>query len=541
MSAHRERLNRLLAESTPGEQESVLEEISADLRGFLREFADWSKGRKPSFRNIKSDRRYTWTNHTGNQIVQPLQFLTPKSLPEIVQIIRTAEAKGCKVRAIGSGHSFSDIVQVTDVLINTDELGTPIQLETDLLKDGVDPSKLVQVEAGMKIHALNEYLDRRGLALPNMGGYDAQSIVGAGSTSTHGSGITLGPLSSLYRSIILASNGGSIYRVEPAGGITDPVKHARRFPGTTLIQDDAWFHTVAVSMGCTGIIYSVTLEVMPKYWLNETRTMSDWVEVKKALLERRVLEENRHYEVLVNPYAIHGKHPCLVTRRSIVDRPSGLPPDKLERNFLAQLLGLIPGMVYILDFLFDTFPGLSPCIIHEAMKGLVDDTYVDVSYKVLNLGTPNRVSAYSMEIGFPVKDHVYLRAVERMFEVAARAKELGNIYHTSPISLRFVKASDAYLSMMYGQDTCMIELPVVNGTHGGQTLLQMHAEAMVEFDGRPHWGQLNWLPGRKDRISELYPEFATWLSVYRKLNAKGTFNNQFTDRCGISVMSERPG
>jgi FAD/FMN-containing dehydrogenase len=540
MAANKEKLQKLIGESSPEKKQSLLEEIfddiGNDVQGFFSEVRDWVTGENPVVQNIETDKRHTWKNHTKNQVVQPLQYLTPQTLNDLVEIVGTAEAKGAMVRAIGSGHSFSDVVQTTDFLINTDQLNKPIELDKTLLKDGLDTSCLVHVENGIKIHQLNDYLDQRGLALPNMGGYDAQSIVGAASTSTHGSGITLGPIASFYRSIVLVGDGGIKYRIEPINGITNPAKYKAKFPDNRLIQDDEWFNTVAISMGCTGIIYSVIMEVMPKYWLKEVRTMSDWKTVKAMLIDGRVFKENRHFEVLVNPYPIKGTHSCLVTKRNITEEPHGPITAKNQRNFLTQLLGLVPGMVDILDFLFNTFPELSPKVIEEAMKGLVDDAYIDKSYKVLNLGTANNISAYSAEIGFPMKDNVYIRAVERMFEVADRMRALGNLYHTSPISLRFVKASDAYLSMMNGQDTCMIEIPVVNGTYGGFELLQHYESAMFEFSGRPHWGQVNYLTGSHDLVRRMYPNYEKWLNVYRQINAKGTFNNQFTDRCGFSVI-----
>ena len=267
-------------------------------------------------------KRFTWENCTKNQVVQPLQYITPNTYDDLVQIIKTANTNNCRVRAIGSGHSFSDVVQTNDLLINTDELNNPIGVDKSLLKDGIDTSCLVHVENGMKIRQLNKYLDGMGLALPNMGGYDIQSIVGASATATHGSGISLGPIPGFYRSIIMVVDDGLTYRIEPSNGITDPAKYKAKYPGNKLIQDDQWFNTVGVSMGSTGIIFSVILEVMPAYWLEEVRTMSDWESVKAMLIDRKVLYDNRHFEVLVNPYEVKGKHSCLITRRNTVPNPS---------------------------------------------------------------------------------------------------------------------------------------------------------------------------------------------------------------------------
>ncbi len=533
-------LQRLAESADAGEKhslaESLFEEAAGDVKGLFAEVGRMLEGGEISGSAAASERRRTWKNHTENQVVQPLQTLEPKSYAELQDLVRNAEANGAKVRAVGSGHSFSDVVQTTDFLVRTDALNAWLDVDRALLKKGIDASRLVQVENGIKIHELNDTLDQRGLALPNMGGYDAQSIVGAASTSTHGSGITLGPIAEFYRSIVLISDGGQTYRIERTNGITDPAAYRAKYTGNKLIQDDAWFNTVAVSMGCTGLIYSVIMEVMPKYWLEEKRELSDWGSVKKLLLDGAELQNNRHFEVLVNPYEVKGARRCLVTRRNIVPEPANPGEAKGSRNFLTELVGMIPGATNIFELVFDTFPELSPMIIDEAMKGLVDDSYIDVSYKVLNLGSANNISAYSAEIGFPMKENRYIAGVERMFEVADRMRRLGSVYHTSPISLRFVKGSEIFLSMMNGGDTCMVEIPVVNGTYGGFELLERYESEMFAFGGRPHWGQVNALTGSRDLIRRMYPKFDDWLAVERQLNAKGTFDGPFTDRCGISFI-----
>ena len=536
----KDKIERLIQLEASPEKDSVLQDILVDMRkdsiGFSNEVKLFAED-LIALGKFPAQKHYTWDNCTKNQVVQPLQYLTPKTYNDLVQIIKTANANNCRVRAIGSGHSFSDVVQTNDLLINTDGLNNPIGVDNTVLKDEVNTSCLVHVENGMSIRQLNKYLDQLGLALPNMGGYDIQSIVGASATATHGSGISLGPIPSIYRSIVLVVDDGLTYRIEPTNGITDPAKYKAKYPGNKLIQDDQWFNTVGVSMGSTGIIYSVILEVMPAYWLEENRAMSDWESVKAMLIDRKVLTDNRHFEVLVNPYEVNGMHSCLVTKRNIVKKPEGPIEWRDSRNILTELLGDVPDIDKLFAFVFDTFPELSPTIINTAMEGLVDSSYINKSYEILNLGSANNISAYSAEIGFPLKDNIFIKAVEQMFNVADKMKRVGNLYHTSPISLRFVKASDYYLAMMSGQDTCMIEIPVINGTYGGFDLLQHYENAMYAFSGRPHWGQVNYLTGSHDLIKNMYPDYDKWLSVYNKLNPNGTFNNQFTDRCGFSVIN----
>jgi hypothetical protein len=477
--------------------------------------------------------RQTWENCTGNQVVQPLGYFRPTSLDDLRQIVQQARASNSKVKAIGSGHSFSDITLTTDFLIDTHGLNHTLPLEAELLKDGIPSGNLFKTECGIIIQDLNDTLDQKGLGLINMGGYDGQTIAGVISTSTHGSGITLGALSSAVVSLVLLTADNKLIQIEPANGITDPAKFKNAHPEIELKQDDDWFHSVAVSMGCMGIIYAVTLQVRERYWLTETRQLSTWDQVKQEIQDGAVLRDNRHYEVAVNPYPVNGHHSCLVTKRNETKSQESANPFK-ERNIFSDLVPRLPGATEALLFLFDQYPQLTPSILDSAMKELVDDGYVNVSYHVLNLGGANYISAYSSEIAFPVTASV--QAAENMFEIAEQNRAAGNLYHTSPISLRFVKQSEDYLSMQYGQDTCMIEIPMINGTIGGKEILKRYEAALYKFGGRPHWGQMNYLASDRKLLNSMYPQFQKWLAVYADLNSSHMFDNSFTDRCGFSSV-----
>ena len=155
---------------------------------------------------------------------------------------------------------------------------------------------------------------------------------------------------------------------------------------------------------------------------------------------------------------------------------------------------------------------------------------------MFNIGAANYLPAYSAEIGVPVdRRGLHVEAVEKIFEVAARHRDLGNTYQSSPISLRFVRASDALMAMMHGRDTMMIELIMLTHTEGGFELLADYEEALYALGGRPHWGQVNTLTGSDGLIGAMYPRFDDWLDVHHRLNASGVFNCPFSKRVGIST------
>ena len=488
---------------------------------------DWAPG--------EFDTRTTWTNHLGNQSIAPLREYTPTTLQQLQGIVRLAENAGTTVRAVGSGHSWSDVALTDGFLVRPDGLRKPLDLERTLLHPRGDGPPLVRVESGMRIQQLNELLAAQGLALPNMGGYDQQTIVGATATSTHGSGATFGPLSDLIESLDIVGAHGIVYRIERSDGPTDAAAYRQAHPDRILIQDDHWFNATSVGMGSMGLIHSVILKVRDAHYLREVRRMSTWSQVRADLAAGDVLRDNLHYEVLFRPYANStGDLDTLVTTRNEISAQEFDADWHRHRHFLVELAARIPLVPVVIRTVMNVFPKATPFLLHTSMTSLEKQDYVNDSYKVLNIGAANLLPAYSMEIGVPVDERgLHLRAIDEIVKVAERHRRLGETYQSAPISLRFVRGTDSYLSMMQGQDTMMIELIMLDGVHGGHELLADYEDTLHRtVEGRSHWGQINRLT--RDRIEASYPRFGDWMQVQGMLNSSGVFDSPFTRRTGIS-------
>jgi FAD/FMN-containing dehydrogenase len=478
--------------------------------------------------------RDTWQNHLGNQSVDPLRIYRPATIDEVAAVVDEARRTGVTARAVGSGHSWSDVALTTGFVIDTRLLSEVPAREPDFLRGGWAERRLVRAGAGIRIRELNAWLDDHGLALSNMGGYDHQTVAGVISTSTHGSGITFGPLNDVVRSLDLVAGDGHVHRIEPSDGPTDPGAYAAHHGDRRVLhQDDDWFRAVVVGMGCMGVVCTAMLEVEPKYFLREVRTFHTWEKVRDDLEDGEVLRRNRHYEVLFSPYVRKHAYPCLVTTRNRTASPENKWWDKRTRNWAVELASAFPLTPHLINLIVDLKPSLSPFLLESAIRALVKDEYDEVSYKVLNIGAANVLPAYSAEIGVPM-DGRHLEAVERIIAVADERRRLGQAYQSSPISFRFVKASDAHLSMMQGQDTMMIELIQLTRCDGGYELLAAYEEALADLGARPHWGQVNTLTGSHDLIASMYPRYADWVAVRRELDPDGTFDSPFTKRLGIS-------
>ncbi|MFT3775748.1 MAG: D-arabinono-1,4-lactone oxidase [Minicystis sp.] len=448
-------------------------------------------------------------------------------------VVDRARGAGVRVKAVGSGHSFSDVVQTTGFLVDTTELSRVLPVEETTLHPGADPATLFRVEAGIRIDDLNEALWDAGLALPNMGGYAGQAIGGAVATATHGSGLSLPPLCDMVASLDLVAADGTVYRIEPALGITDPVAFAAAHPDMVLKQDDSWFRSVVAGLGCMGLVYSLTLRVLPRYWLAETRVLSTWSAVRAQLIAGAVLTTNRHYEVLINPHPTNGDHTCLVTMRNPAPEPAAPPFMRPQRQIVPAIVSASRLAEDALLWLLDQWPGLTPMLLDKAMGTLVDGDggapYVDRSYRVLDLGPVNLESVYATEIAFPMS--TYLDAVDGILALAVQAQAMGNVYQTSPVSLRFVAGSDQYLAMQQGGPRCMIEMPILNGTRGGREVLTRYEAMAAALGGRCHWGEMQEVSSAS--VTALYPQAPRWSTVRQLLDPGRMFDNTFTARTGL--------
>lgn len=550
-----------------------------------------------------------WENEIANQVVEPLQLYYPTSLNDasddqsITKILERALSQNLAVKAAGSGHSYSDVATTPDLFINTHGLKKPSsesqpitgQLSMAQLKDGHLPlavnkvdwpdykpeqnRALFETESGITIHDLNNTLDARNVALENMGGFDEQTIIGAIATSTHGTGAKIGPFPDMVRSLVLATtgkydgttvggseptNGIYYYRIEPTDGITDPAKY--NDPNIQLIQDDNVFNATIVSMGCFGVIYSLVLEVMQKYWLEESRMVTTLDKIFAQLKPNDknpgslpdVLHNNRHMNFLVNPYPIKdGKilemdpnepvetyfphFTCVLEVRNISKEPDEVKEPQGHRNHLSGFLAKFKVSFEATATLMNFCPKLVPKLVDATLKSQKDHDYINLSYKIFNSGL-NQYSGYATEIGFPTTasnqqftPEPLRKAIDSISKTAQNARKNGAQYQTSPYAVRFVQKSRALLSMMEGVDTVMIEMDMVTGTYGGPETMLRYQNSMYPLGGRPHWGlEFDHLTGSNGLIKKLYPKLDDWLAVYRQFNGRGTFNNSFTDRVGFT-------
>ncbi|WP_224995735.1 D-arabinono-1,4-lactone oxidase [Cesiribacter sp. SM1] len=496
---------------------------------------------------MKVKHRKTWSNTINRYQCQPFKYFEPEDIYDLQQIVREAELEGVRVRAVGSGHSFSDVAMSSGYLVSFKHLDKLLDMDVNLLRVKDHYHKLVHVEGGLTIEKFNKLMCKKNLCVVNMGGIDNQTLAGAISTGTHGTGIDLPAFHAMVRSVVLVAAGGHVYRIEPADGITNPHTYAEK--GIKLVQDDHVFNSVLVSLGCMGIIYSFILELDELYYLREAKSLMLWRDLKPMLADRSLFEKDgggmqryRGIMVQLNPYPNrHGEHTCVVVRHQLLKGRPRRSFNDLTRNLTSSTLGNMPFVYRLTAFAARRLPKLMPWILERSLHSLKDKSYENIGYKVLYQGVEYiKIRAYDCEFAFDLADNSFIEALEEVMEKAQYLARNNKLYQTSPLGLRFVRASSAYMSPCHNRNVCYIDTPFLVGTIGGDLILDTYQDIMLRHEGVPHWGKINnRLNGRPDLIEKHYQMFPEWLKVQARFNPDGTFDNNFSERLRLSARVQQ--
>lgn len=509
--------------------------------------------------------RKHWRNATHNQCVRPTLTFQPSTKDDLIEIIQDAESRGLRVRAVGAGHSFSAaaVPAVADYFVEMFKISDCGSYEA-ALKPGMINRYFVKAQAGVRIKCLNKKLFKMGLALDNMGAFDWQTISGALSTGTHGTGIKQPAFPDMVRAVILIGSGGKVMHIEPADGITNPTDFHRfeQNEGIELIQDDDVFYSVVLSLGAMGLIYELVLEVSPKYWIKETRSILDWeTELKPKLLNgyfQKMVEERYDFvSFRINPYKTFsrtlGREVQLCALAVQKKYPwNQRPPERSWSARTKNMLNTIFGNMGIFSWLvvrwLNMRPQAIPQSINSVIKGTRDKLFVGHSYKVLyRTGLSIRKHGISSEFSFPVDYQRLVELVEGACAHLGDCQKTHNLYQTSYIPVRFVPQSKAYLSPCFTGPKMFMDFPTLEDVKGCEDLMertQLHIIGDLTLKktaeelgsgGVPHWGKINsHIYNQPGFIHAHYPMAKRWIEIRNQLDPKGTFLSEFIMKMGLS-------
>jgi len=520
-----------------------------------------------------------WTNYVQTQSITPQFFGEPRSLDDLVVIVRLAEANGGKVHAMGSTYSFSDCAMTPGYMVETRGLRKPIQtVQQALLGPMPAGFDVYHVEAGILIRELYQNLGALNCALETMGGTSGQTIAGAISTGTHGGDYRMGPLADSVLALHLVGAGGTQYWIEPAtGAITDPgLLHQYVVPDidvNNIFHDDDLFNACLVSLGCMGIVYAVVLRVRtPQYDLHETTVESTWTDFLGAAKTYLNDSSKRFLQVAIVPYRDSSNvNKCLVTTRQEKPatqpgtRPGFTPSDFLDavcnlihtaslddyaaiitaiKDIWSQpisfnqkivktaqlLLSKTDGWVFLTENYWSLMKLLWPAAEFQGYSYSVMDTTYN--------STPDAaLPSYSIELFFPVDSaNGQLGFVDFVNGALDAINGATSTFLLGYISLRFTGATRAYLGMQQWNQTCAVEISVLQGIGGEEDLLTQILNMGLKMGGLPHWGQL--IDRGVQGSRTMYPKFAQWRNAYRRLSnnfATQTFQNALSVRWELTT------
>jgi L-gulono-1,4-lactone dehydrogenase len=421
-----------------------------------------------------------WRNWAGTHSCVPVTIEHPKSAREVAGAVRRAAEAGRAVRAAGAGHSFSPCVPTDGTLVRLDRL--------DRILDADAGTGLVKVEAGITLSALNAGLEARGLALPNLGDIDAQSLAGALATGTHGTGARLQNLSAQVEALELVHGAGE-----------------RR----TLTRDDGdLLRAARVGLGSLGIVTAVTLRCVPAFRLRGVDTTLPLEEVLDGLDER--VDAHDHFEFWTFPHS-----PLALTRTNDrTDAPVSAPGR--ARAWLHDVL-LDNHALELLSRTGRRFPRAIPRINRLAAAAASGRERVDVSHRIF--ASPRLVRFDEMEYAVP-REHA-ADAVRGARAILERHPV------NFPVELRFVAADDALLSPAHGRDTAYVAVHVFKGMDGEAPFREVE-RLMAGWGGRPHWGKRSYLGARE--LKTRYPGWEAFAAARAELDPEGRFENAWARR-----------
>jgi L-gulonolactone oxidase len=406
-----------------------------------------------------------------------VELVRPRDRDELSAAIVAAAGAGRAVSVAGAGHSFTEAALTDGTMIDVGALSGTI--------DADPASGLVRVGAGTVLADLNEELHGLGLAMENLGDIDRQTVAGAISTGTHGTGAKLRNISAQVEAVELVTGDGRVREL----GDGDLLRAAR------------------IGIGALGAVSAVTLRCVPAFTLRRTDTPEPREEVLDSFEERAAA--NDHFELFTFPYA----DSALVLERNRVD---GAPD---PRGRLAAYLNDIVLENWALEALSAAgrlFPAAIPSLSRLAAALASGGKTVDRSDRVF--ASERRVRFTEMEYGVP-REHGP-DAARRVIEWV-RANRYPVFF---PIEMRVAAGDDALLSPSHRRDTAYIAVHQYKGMEW-RPYFEAVEGIMAGYGGRPHWGKRHFQTAAT--LAPLYPEWMAFQAARDELDPDRVFANGY--------------
>lgn len=423
-----------------------------------------------------------WKNWSETVVAYPESIKSPGSVDALRDIVVHCKNKGKTIRIVGAGHSFTPLAATSEILVNMDHLSGIDAIDFD--------NNLVTVWAGTTLKRLGEHLHELGYAMENLGDINAQTIAGAISTGTHGTGIKFGSISTQVTLLTILTPNGD-------------------FKEISQMENEAYFQAFRVSLGMLGMIIKVQLRVIPEQQLISESYRMDFDNCLSKLDD--FCETNRHFEFFWFPYT----KSVQVKQLNPYEK---LKAKNTKRSCFNELV-IENGVFKILSEICRLQPRLTRPVSNISALAIPNGKEIGDSHSMF--ATPRLVKFYEMEYSVPADKMIaVLRDIQHVLD-----KRKFRVHF--PIECRYVKADDIWLSPAYGRDSAYIAVHMYKGMEF-QAYFEAIEEVFQYYDGRPHWGKMHTMT--PDKLEKVYPKFNDFLTIRSRLDPNGMLLNGYLRR-----------
>ena len=423
-----------------------------------------------------------WVNWSETQSCSPKQIVFPSTEKDLIDCVQFAIKSKMNIKVVGSGHSFVGAALTDGLLIDLSKYNQILNVDTD--------SRQVTVQVGKKLEDLNPEIWNHGLAMSDLSDIAYQSVAGAISTGTHGTGIGFGCLATQVVAARVISGEGEIIDCSPK-------------------QDSDLFGASVIGVGSAGILSTVTLQLEDAFNLHALEMPMPFDVVIDN--QDQFVKDNEHFEYFCHP----DLNVALTKRNNRTSKP-GKSLSPFGRWYHDEFItGYLPKLTRLAK---QAFPQLNKYLTHEIML-VARDNYIDRSYSVFT--SERKQYGCEMEYFIPRKN-----AKEALGRVLEFIKKSG-LKISMPIEVRWSGADEFPISMCYGRETTSIAVHVEMGERYENYFVPVET-IMMEYDGRPHWGKMHFQTSTT--LAPLYPKWDEFQKARRILDQKGIFENDYTKR-----------
>ncbi len=422
-----------------------------------------------------------WSNWAGNQQTGSVLVSKPQTESELQQVVQNAQTSGRRVKAVGSGHSFTAIAVAEEVLVDLSKYDEILAIDKI--------NQTVTVQSGIQLSKLNQALYENSLAMQNLGDIAYQTIAGAISTSTHGTGAKFTGIANQVVALRVVLADSSI--VECSANVNAEL-----------------FSCARVGLGAIGLISTVTLKVVPAFNLAVIEEPMRLDEVLQNLDLH--VDSNDHFEFFWVPHT-----GWALTKRNNRNNLPIEPMSKMSHWYSKTLMeNYAFGAVCMLG---RARPSLIPKLA-KALPSSGRNEYSDASHKVF--ASKRIIKFYEMEYAIPRE-----ACAEALNRVRRMVTDSG-FFLNFPVEVRFTAPDEIPLSTASNRESAYIAVHIYKGMNYVPYFTEVES-IMNSYQGRPHWGKLHFQ--NASTLASRYPQWDVFQSVRNQVDPKRMFSNQYLE------------